>query len=199
MADCNQLNTTGLTRSYKEIIKRPQNKALSGAWVWRSALFLWKHKTRALQTAVLMNNLLLPLDQLYQECSSHQFKPVHSIAVGDLKPFLLSFKHARLWGKEREKGCGSLQGRAGTLGRIDEGPRCYQPCLEACWIKINYPGLGINHQERTSQEQGGKNKRRREKIFEMSEGNEWVTSTRRLRVSVKGRIIKDFFCLHWKA
>lgn len=40
------------------------------------------------------------------------------------------------------------QDRAGTLDWIDEGPWCYQPCLEARWIKINYPGLGINHQER---------------------------------------------------
>lgn len=40
--------------------------------------------------------------------------------------------------------------RANTVGalyKIDGRPWSYQPCPEACWIKINHSGLCINHQE----------------------------------------------------
>lgn len=49
-------------------------------------------------------------------------------------------------------GCDWGQDGAGAQDRIDEGPWCYQPCHQACKIKINFPGLGINHQERVTQE-----------------------------------------------
>lgn len=70
----------------------------------------------------------LLLNSLHKE---HEHK--QKVSLG----FEFVVKSGRGWG----------QRRAWSPDRIDEGPWSYQPCLEARWIKINYPGLGINHQE----------------------------------------------------
>lgn len=52
------------------------------------------------------------------------------------------------------------------------------------WIKINYPGLSINHQEWAGQEEGS-NGRRWGKICEIHGGNEWGVSSGKLCASVQ--------------
>lgn len=91
---------------------------------------------------------------------------------------------------ERESEDAAGQNWWGTLvlSALPGGPR---------WIKINYPGLSINHQEWARQEEGG-NGRRWVKIREIYGGSEWAVSSRKLWAGVqetKGKSKSPFTCL----
>lgn len=93
-----------------------------------------------------------------------------------------------LLGVRQGRGAGQNWWGTLVLSALPGGPR---------WIKINYPGLSINHQEWAGQEEGG-NGRRWVKIREIYGGSEWAVSSRKLWAGVqetKGKSKSPFTCL----